>query len=285
MWGLFPLYFVLLEAVPALEIAANRVIWTFLICLVLLTGLRRWPVMRALLRDRRAVLILGLGGFALAANWSIYIWAVEQNEVVQGALGYYINPLVTVLFGVVLLRERLSRGQIAALSLAAFAVLVLTLDYGGPPWIALALAATFGLYGLAKKLVSTTAIESLTVETAAVLVPAVVLLSIGVADGTSAWATQDASTVALLIGSGVLTTVPLILFGRASRSVPLTTLGLMQYVTPTLQFLVGVVVLNESFPPSRFVGFALVWLALIVLTVDGWRRHRATVDPEVEPTY
>jgi chloramphenicol-sensitive protein RarD len=147
------------------------------------------------------------------------------------------------------------------------------------------LAATFGLYGLAKKLVSTTAIESLTVETAAVLLPALVLLGMALGNGSSAWTTQDPWTIALLLGSGVLTTVPLLLFGRAARSVPLTTLGLMQYATPTLQFIVGVVVLNESFPPSRFVGFALVWAALIVLTVDGWRRHRATVDPEVEPTY
>jgi chloramphenicol-sensitive protein RarD len=285
LWGLFPLYFVLLDSVPALEIAANRVLWTFLICLVLLTLLKRWPVMLALLRDRRALVILSLGGVALAANWSIYIWAVEQGEVVQGALGYYINPLVTVLFGVVLLRERLSRGQIAALGLATLAVLVLTWDYGQPPWIALSLAATFGLYGLAKKLVSTTAIESLTVETAAVLLPALILLGVALGDGSSAWTTADPWTLALLLGSGVLTTVPLLLFGRASRSVPLTTLGLMQYATPTLQFIVGVVVLNESFPPSRFVGFALVWLALVVLTLDGWRRHRATVDPEVEPTY
>jgi chloramphenicol-sensitive protein RarD len=285
IWGLFPLYFVLLEAVPAIEVAANRVLWTFVLCLVMLTVLRRWPVLGALLRRPKAVFALVVGGFALAANWWIYIWAVEQNEVVQGALGYYINPLVTVLFGVVLLRERLSRGQVVALAIAAVAVVVLTIDYGRPPWIALSLACTFGLYGLAKKLVSATAIESLTVETAAVLLPATVLILAGLVNGTSALQTATTFEVVLLVASGALTAGPLLLFGRASRAVPLTVMGLMQYATPTIQFIVGVVILNEPMPPSRFIGFALVWLALVVLTVDGLRRHRATLDPAVDPTY
>jgi chloramphenicol-sensitive protein RarD len=276
---------VLLDAVPALEIAANRVFWTFLLCLVLLTAMRRWPTLLDLLRRPRAVLALGIGGIALAVNWWIYIWAVEQDQVVQGALGYYINPLVTVLFGVVLLRERLSRGQVAALALATVAVIVLTIDYGSPPWIALSLACTFGLYGLAKKLVSATAIESLAVETGVIVIPAAVYIAVGLANGTSAYLNDSTGTILLLLASGVITAIPLLLFGRASRSVPLTTLGLMQYTTPTIQFIIGVVVLGEAFPPSRFIGFALVWIALIVLTVDSIRRHRATLDPAVEPAY
>jgi chloramphenicol-sensitive protein RarD len=285
IWGLFPLYFVLLTSVSPLEIAANRVVWSLLLVLALVTGLGRWPVLRQALRDRRTVIGCAIGGLMLTANWTIYIAAVENDAVVEGALGYYINPLVTVLFGVVLLKERLSRLQVVSLSLAAVAVVILTFDFGRPPWIALSLAATFGLYGLAKKLVDAPSLEGLGLETGAMLIPALIVMAvIGQREG-SALTTSSAGTVALLVALGVITTVPLLLFGVATSRVPLTLMGLMQYATPTIQFIVGLVVLGESFPASRFVGFALVWVALAVLGYDGWRRHRSTLDPAVEPTY
>jgi chloramphenicol-sensitive protein RarD len=285
IWGLFPLYFVLLDTVSPLEIAANRVVWSLLLVLVIIAALGRGAVLRRVLRDRRTVIGCALGGLMLTTNWTIYIAAVENNAVVEGSLGYYINPLVTVLFGVVLLKERLSRLQWVSLGLAFVAVVVLTVDFGRPPWIALGLAASFGLYGLAKKLVDAPALEGLGLETGAMLIPAVVIMVVvGQRDG-SALTTSSGSTVALLIALGVVTTVPLLLFGVATSRVPLSLMGLMQYATPTIQFIIGVAVLGEAFPPSRFIGFFLVWIALAVLAYDGLRRHRSTIDPEVEPTY
>lgn len=285
IWGLFPLYFVLLDTVSAIEIAANRIVWSLLLVLALVAGLGRWPVLKGVLRDRRTVIGCAIGGLMLTANWTIYIAAVENNAVVEGALGYYINPLVTVLFGVVLLKERLTRLQWVSLGLAFIAVIVLTFDFGRPPWIALSLAATFGLYGLAKKLVNAPSLEGLGLETGAMLIPALmVMLVIGEREGL-ALTTSSAGTVALLVALGVVTTVPLLLFGVATSRVPLSLMGLMQYATPTIQFIVGVAVLGEAFPPSRFFGFFLVWIALAVLAYDGLRRHRSTVDPDIEPAY
>jgi len=274
IWGLFPLYFVLLSSVDAVEIAANRVVWSFALVLLLITALRRWSVVRRVASNRRALLGGAIGGLMLTLNWTVYIWAVEHNAVIEGALGYYINPLVTVVFGVVLLKERLTRLQWIALGIAFVAVLVLTFDFGRPPWIALTLAATFGLYGLAKKLVDAPALEGLGVETGAMLVPALIVMGVYAARGSLTLTSGDVSTVLLLVALGVVTTVPLLLFGVATSRVPLSLMGLMQYCTPTVQFIIGVVVLNESMPASRYVGFVLVWIALAVLGYDGLRRSR-----------
>lgn len=285
IWGLFPLYFVLLDTVSAIEVAANRVVWSLLLVLGLIAVLGRWSVFARVLRDRRTVIGCAIGGLMLTVNWTIYIAAVENGAVVEGALGYYINPLVTVLFGVVLLKERLSRLQWVSLGLAFIAVVILTIDFGRPPWIALSLAATFGAYGLAKKLVDAPSLEGLGLETGAMLIPALVVMLVVAQREGSALTTSGGGTVALLVALGAVTTVPLLLFGVATSRVPLSLMGLMQYATPTIQFIIGVVVLGEAFPASRFIGFALVWIALAVLAYDGIRRHRSTVDPAVEPTY
>jgi chloramphenicol-sensitive protein RarD len=274
LWGLFPLYFVLLDTVNAVEVAANRIVWSLALVLLLITVFGRWKVLRRLLTNRRTVLGGALGGLMLTTNWTVYIAAVQNDAVVEGALGYYINPLVTVLFGVVLLKERLSRLQWVSLTLAFIAVVALTIDYGRPPWIALALAATFGLYGLAKKLVDAPSLEGLGIETGAMLVPALIVLAVFASRGELALASGDPSTVVLLVALGAITTVPLLLFGVATSRVPLSLMGLMQYVTPTVQFIVGVVVLSEPMPGSRFIGFVLVWIALAILAYDGLRRSR-----------
>lgn len=260
-------------------------VWSLLLVLTLVVALGRWSVLTRVARDRRTLVGCAIGGLMLTTNWTIYIAAVENNAVVEGALGYYINPLVTVLFGVVLLKERLSRLQWASLTLAAIAVVILTIDYGRPPWIALALAASFGLYGLAKKLVDAPALEGLGLETGAMLIPALIVMAVVSRRDGLALTTGDVSTVLLLLALGAVTTLPLLLFGVATSRVPLSLMGLMQYATPTIQFIVGVIVLGEAFPASRFVGFLLVWIALALLAYDGLRRHRSTVTPQIEPTY
>lgn len=260
-----------------MEVAANRIVWSLALVLLLITSFGRWGVLRRVLSNRRTVMGCALGGLMLTTNRTVYIAAVQNDAVVEGALGYYINPLVTVLFGVVLLKERLNRLQWIALSIAFIAVLALTIDYGRPPWIALALAASFGLYGLAKKLVDAPSLEGLGIETGAMLVPALIVLGVFASRGELALASGDASTVLLLVALGVLTTVPLLLFGVAISSIPLSLMGLMQYLTPTVQFIVGVVVLAEPMPGSRFIGFVLVWTALALLAYDGLRRSRVPI--------
>ena len=279
LWGLFPLYFVLLDTVNPFEVAANRIVWSFILVLMIVAFFGRWSVLKAVLRNRRTVIGCALGGLMLTTNWTVYIAAVQHEAVVEGALGYYINPLITVLFGVVLLKERLNRLQWTALAIAFIAVIVLTIDFGRPPWIALVLAASFGLYGLAKKLVDAPSLEGLGVETGAMLIPALIVMGIFAAHGNFALTTRDLGSVLLLVALGVVTTVPLLLFGVATSRVPLSLMGLMQYATPTVQFIVGVVILKEPMPLSRFVGFVLVWIALAVLAYDGLRRSRVPAIP------
>lgn len=271
MWGLFPLYFRLLERAGAVEIVLHRIVWSLLACVLLLTVGRAWSALRAL--SRRQVAVLAAAAVVLSINWGVFIWAVNSGQVVEGSLGYFINPLVSVLLGVVLLRERLRRPQWVAVGIATGAVLVLTVDYGRPPWIALALAASFGCYGLLKNRVGRDvgALPGLSVETA-VLAPAALagLVWLQVA-GQSHFVSEGPGLLWLLIGSGFLTALPLLLFAGAARRVPLSTVGLLQYITPVMQLGIGVLVFGEPMPPLRLAGFALVWLALAVFSVDGLR--------------
>jgi chloramphenicol-sensitive protein RarD len=274
-WGLFPLYFPLLEPASALEILAHRVVWTLVFLVLVLLVRRRWAWVRAIITDRRRLLILSVASSVIALNWGVYIWAVNANRVVEAALGYFINPLVTVLLGVLVLGERLRRAQWVAVGLALLAVVVLTAAYAHPPLIALVLAFSFATYGLMKKKVQMPAVESLTVETTLLFVPAVAVLAVLEANGTAAFGHASAHVSVLLLGAGVVTAVPLLLFAGAASRVPLSTLGLLQYLTPVGQFLIGVFVLHESMPASRWVGFALVWVALVVFSVDSLRAGRA----------
>src|SRR3954454_22780087 len=272
LWGLFPLYWPLLEPAAPVEILAHRIAWSLLFALgvVAVSGGFAW--VRTL--GRRRAGMLAFAAVLVTINWGTYIYGVNSEHVVETSLGYFINPLVTVALAVAVLGERLTRVQGLAVAIAAAAVVVLTLDYGRPPWIALTLACSFGLYGLIKKRAGVDGVQSLGFETAVLALPAVAYLLVIGANGDGTFTSEGAGHAALLAAGGVFTAVPLMLFGAAAIRIPLTTLGLIQYLAPILQFLIGVVVYGEPMPLSRLAGFALVWLALVVFTWDAVRSVR-----------
>jgi chloramphenicol-sensitive protein RarD len=273
LWGLFPLYWPLLEPAGAVEILAHRVAWSVLTMLVVVAASRRLPELRALFLRHRARNLLTVAAVLIAVNWGTYIYGVNNHRVVETSLGYFINPLVTVLMGVLVLQERLRRWQWIAVGIATVAVVGLAVEYGHPPWIALVLAFSFGTYGLAKKQADVDAVESLTFETL-VLAPVALgyLFWLG-ASGDSHITGHGTGHVLLLASSGIVTAIPLLCFGAAAIRVPMTTLGLLQYMTPSLQFVLGVTLLGEHMSTMRWVGFALVWVALAIFTVDATRAH------------
>jgi chloramphenicol-sensitive protein RarD len=275
MWGLFPLYFPLLEPAGGLEIVAHRVLWSLVFIAGLLTVVRRWSLVRAVVADRRTMLVLLGAALLIAANWLVFVYAVNSGHVVETSLGYFINPLVSVLLGVVVFSERLRPLQWTAVGIAAVAVAVLTVDYGRPPWIALALAVSFGLYGLMKKVVRVEAAPGLFVETALVVVPAGVVLAVLHAQGEATAGSAGVGHLLLLVSSGIATAIPLLLFAAATRRIPLSTVGLLQYVTPLMQLAIGVFVYHEPMPAARLAGFVIVWVALAVFTADSLRQARA----------
>ncbi len=276
IWGLFPLYWPLLEPAGAIELLAHRVVWTAVTMALLVFVLRRRASLRTVLASRHKVVLLGTASAMISVNWGVYIWAVNNEHVVDASLGYFINPLVTVLAGVLILRERLRRTQWVALGIASAAVVGLTVEHGRPPWVALTLAVSFAAYGLLKKYADVGAVESLTVETALVAPLAVAYLAWVIAAGHSQ-ATQNLPWHPVLLAtSGIVTALPLIFFGAAATRISLTTLGLLQYMTPTLQFLLGVVVFGEPMSPGRWVGFAVIWLALVLFTADSMRQRQLT---------
>jgi chloramphenicol-sensitive protein RarD len=274
LWGLFPLYWPLLRPSTAVEVLAHRIVWSLAVVLVLLAVMHRLPGVVAALRDRRRAWRLALAAVVIAVNWGTYIYGVSSDQVVETSLGYFVNPIVTVLLGVLVLGERLRAGQWTALGLAFVAVLVLTVENGRPPWIALVLAFSFGAYGLLKKTARTGAVEGLAVETLVLLVPAGAYLAWLGAAGQSTFGTEGLGHAWLLALSGVVTAVPLLLFGAAASRVPLTTLGILQYLAPTLQFVIGVVLYGEPMPAVKLLGFVLVWTALALFTVESFRNHR-----------
>lgn len=299
IWGFFPLYFRLLGPAGALEVIVHRAVWSLAACLVLLAVLRRLTTLRAVLRDRRAVTWLALAGALIVVNWTTYVYAVQSGHTVDAALGYFINPLVTVALGLVVLRERISALQKTAVGLGVVAVAVMVIGMGRLPWVSLTLAFSFGLYSLAKKNVagSVGPLEGIAVETGAVT-PVLLLYYAYLAfhDRTSfqvlaadpnagpPWVAH----LALLVGAGVLTLIPLVLFARAARGLPLGIMGLLQYVTPVMQLLLGLFAFHETMEPIRWIGTSIVWVALVVLGVDGvlhMRRSRRLVRPgDAEPS-
>lgn len=270
LWGLFPIYFLLLLPSGPFEIVAYRVLFSLAFCLIVITVLRTWRKILAIVRRPRLFFALGLAGLLIIVNWQIYVLAVLSGHVTEAALGYFITPIVTVLLGVLLLRERLRPAQWAAVALSAIAVLVLEVNYGSFPWIAVGLAASFGLYGLAKKSVggAVDALTGLTIETAWIVPIAIAqLVFVALTTGITFGNISVANTL-LLLSAGVVTAVPLLLFAASARRLQLTTIGLIQYLTPILQFIIGAFVLHEDMPPSRWIGFALVWGALVILSAD-----------------
>ncbi len=284
LWGTFPLYFPLLEPGSPWEILAHRIVWSCVTMALLLLLLRRTTQFRAILGDRRVMLLLTVAAIVITANWGGFILGSTTGRVVEVSLGYFINPLVTVLMGVLILGERLRPAQWAAIGIGFTACALLTWDYGRPPYIALVLAFSFGTYGLAKKKANTGAVESLTFETLLLAPFALAFLIWLGATGEGHFTTAGWGHALLLMSAGIVTAVPLLCFGAAATRIPMTALGLMQYLTPTVQFLIGVVLLGEAMPPGRWVGFALVWLALSVFTFDALRARRRQLSLVAEST-
>ena len=275
-WGLFPLFFRALQEVPPSQILAHRVLWSLLFLAIVLTVRRQWKWLPAMLRQRRVIASFVVSAFLLSANWMVYIWAVNNGHVIEASLGYFINPLVNIMFGYLLLKERLRAGQWAAIALAALGVAWLTWQAGTVPWIALMLAATFGAYGLMRKTAALGALEGLAFETM-VLFPLalgyVIWLSL---HGQNSFINSAAdSTRYLLVAAGPITAIPLLLFAAGARTIPLSVLGLLHYISPTIQFLLGVWLFYEAFSAERMVGFVLIWSALALYAAEGlWRNRR-----------
>jgi len=285
LWGAFPFYFKLLSAAGPFEIIGHRVLWTFVFCLLGVLVWREWGHLREVVADRRLFWTLAGAGALVTVNWSIYVWGVLNDHIVDAALGYFINPLVTVTLAVVVLKERLRTAQKVALGVGTVAVLVIALGYGQVPWVALSLAATFGVYGLLKKQVSgrVSPLVGLTVETALLAPAALVFLGWLQLAGTSNYLSHGPGLTIGLTLAGVITAIPLLLFAAASSRIPLSMMGLIQYLTPVIQFSIGVWVNHEVMPTPRWIGFGLVWVALVVLTVDSLRAARGrelVVEPD-----
>jgi chloramphenicol-sensitive protein RarD len=275
-WGMLPLYFHALAPAQAFEILAHRIVWCLIFCLILVTLNRDTSWVPIILRHPRRLLLLTLAAFLLAVNWGVYIYAVTSGNVVESSLGYFINPLILVLMGVFILHERLRQLQWWAVGLGTIAVLVISFNYGRLPWIALTLACSFATYGFIKNRVGANigALPSMTVETV-VLVPFALAGIIWIErSGNGTFTSEGFGHTLMLLSTGIVTAVPLILFAAAARRVPLATMGLLQFFAPVLQFICGVSLLGEIVPLSRWIGFGLVWLALVVLTADTVRASR-----------
>lgn len=277
LWGFFPIYFKLLKIAPPLQILGHRIVWSFLFLVVTILITRQFSKLQTAASNWRTIGIYTVAAIFLSINWLTYIYAVNTNQVIESSLGYFINPLVSVMFGVLFLRERLRNVQWLAVGIAALGVAYLTWDYGRLPWIALVLAITFGLYGLIKKTAPLGALYGLTLETGVLLIPAIVYLVFVWFQGTSAFGSAGMGFDILLAALGVITAVPLLMFGAAARLIPLTMVGLLQYIAPTCQFLLGVLVFQESFSASRLVGFLIIWTALALFWVEGYLHHRKAV--------
>lgn len=279
LWGLFPLFWPLLEPANPLEILACRIVFCFVVIAVLLAARHELAGMRRL--DRGTVLRLCAAGIAVAINWGVYIWGVNNGHVIETSLGYFINPLVTIALGVVILHERLRTVQWTAVGLGVVAVVVLSVDYGRPPWIALALACSFGTYGFLKKGVRASPPEGLLIEGAVTSIPALIILAALALAGQATFVGHAAGAghILLLISAGPVTAVPLLFFAGAATRLPLSTMGLLQYVTPVMQFAIGVLILRESTSFALLCGFSLVWIALAILGFDGVRHRQRTPAP------
>lgn len=276
-WGLFPLYFRQVAAVPALEVVLHRTLWSLVFVLALLAMRRQWAWMGEVLRQPRVLGAFALSALLLAANWLTYVWAVNNGHVVDASLGYFILPLVNVALGYVFLHERPRPGQWLAVTVAAAGVLWLTVLTGRLPWIALVLALSFGFYGLLRKVAVLGALEGLTLETVLLAPVTMAVLGVWAWQGQGALVQGDASTLGWLVLAGPVTAIPLLWFAAGARRIPLATMGILQYIAPSLQLALGVWLFHEAFDVSRLVGFVLIWAALLVYTLEGWWVRRRAV--------
>jgi chloramphenicol-sensitive protein RarD len=274
LWGLFPLYWPLLKPASAYEIVAHRAVWTLVFCLVVLAFHKKLRQTVAQLKQPRILFGLLATAILISINWIVYIWATNAGHVVEASLGYYINPLVIIAFGVLLLKEKMRIGQWVAVGIATVGVAVLTIDYGRLPWIAIALALSWGSYGVIKKVLGLGALEGLTIETMLSFIPYATFLLILQNNGTGQFG-QHWGLSLLLVSAGAITAIPLLLFNGSTTRLPYTVIGLLQYITPTIQFSIGVWVRHEDMPMARWAGFAIIWCALIALAIDLLRSSRA----------
>ncbi len=278
LWGFFPIYWKLLQHVPTVQLLGHRIGWSFLLLMAVIWIGKQGAALRSTLSMR----ILGLYSIAallIGVNWLTYVWAVNEGFIIETSLGYFINPLVSVLLGVVILREQLRPMQWLPISLAAIGVIYLTVTYGSLPWIALTLAFTFGFYGFVKKIAPLSSLFGLTLETGILFLPAVFYLLFSELNGSGVFLHAGAISDGLIIGAGVVTTIPLLLFASAAHRIPLTVIGLLQYIAPSIQFLLGVFLYKEPFDQAHLVGFSIVWLALIIFWVENYLAHRVPVVP------
>jgi chloramphenicol-sensitive protein RarD len=278
LWGFFPIYWKFLHQIDAIQLISHRIIWSFVLLLIVILFTKQWADFRAVV-SLKTLRVYFFAALLIGINWTLYVWAVNKNYIVETSLGYFINPLISVLLGVIFLRERLRFGQWIPVVLAALGVTYLTFIYGRLPYIALTLAFSFGLYGLVKKISPLGSLFGLTVETGILFLPAVGYLLFTEASGNGAFLHMGFTSDLLMIGAGLVTTVPLLMFASAARSVPLWVVGLLQYIAPTLQFMIGVFIYKEPFSHNQLIGFGIVWLALAIFLVENYLANRVPVEP------
>lgn len=273
-WGFFPLYWPLLEPATPLEVLAHRVVWSMLLVLVVITAMHRWPAMREIAVNRRLMLILAAASVVMAINWGTFIYGVTNDHVIETSLGYFINPLVTVLLAVFVLKEELRGVQWLAVGIGTVAVVILAVDYGRLPWIALLVAFSFAAYGFFKKKADLGAFEGLGMETAILFPLALSFLIVLQFQGELTFGHAGVGNATLLIGTGIITAIPLLLFSAAATRLSLTSIGVLQYLGPVIQFITGLTIFDESMTSARWFGFVLVWIALVIFTIDALNGHR-----------
>jgi chloramphenicol-sensitive protein RarD len=274
-WGLFPLYWKMLHRVPALQVVGHRIVWSFITLLIVLLFFRQWRDFRKNALDFRTIKIYTLAALLMGINWLVYVWSVNSGHVVEASLGYFINPLFSVLIGVVFFREKLRLWQWIPIGFAFLGVLYLTVVMGSLPWIALTLAISFALYGLVKKIAPLSSLHGLSLETLVLLVPAVFYLLFLEKNGNGALVHSGLRISLLLVGTGIVTTIPLLLFSSAAKRIPLSYIGILQYMSPSIQFAIGILVFHESFTVQQFIGFCFVWVALVIFGLDSFSAYRA----------
>lgn len=279
MWGVFPIYWKLLHQVPALQVIGHRISWSFILLMLFIVFTKQWKDFRSAALTAKIISIYSIAGVLLTINWLVYVWGVNAGFIVETSLGYFINPLLSVLLGVIFLHERLRPAQWIPVILATAGVTYLTVAYGRLPWIALSLAFSFGFYGFVKKLAPLGSLYGLTLETGIVFPVALIYLFFVGFNDTGAFLHVGAQIDILLIGAGVVTTIPLLMFASAARQIPLTVIGLLQYIAPTMQFLIGVLLYKEPFDHAHLIGFGIVWIALIIFWVENFIANRVLVEP------
>lgn len=277
-WGFFPLYWKLLKHVPAIQLIGHRIIWSCVLLLVVIILTKQWTNFHATL-TAKVIRIYTLAAVLIGINWFMYVWAVNANYIVETSLGYFINPLISVMLGVIFFKERLRIAQWIPVVIAALGVAYLTYIYGRLPYISLSLALSFGLYGLVKKLSPLGSLYGLTIETGILFIPALIYLIVTEANATAAFMHTGLTSDLLMIGAGVVTTIPLLMFASAARSIPLWVVGLLQYIAPTIQFMLGVFVYKEPFSHDQLIGFGIVWFALAIFLVENYLASRTPVEP------